>query len=86
MKSLSRPAGAENHQVYRLGRLVPSAAGKQQQGEVKFQPEKGARVIDMRSDVLTKPTPAMRDAMAHATADDEIYREDRTVLGKVQLL
>lgn len=42
--------------------------------------EKDARVIDMRSDVLTKPTPAVRAAMASATADDEIYREDKTVL------
>jgi len=85
MSSLSRLALAQSHQFYRLGRFVPSAAGKRQYGEVKFQPEKGARVIDMRSDVLTKPTPAMIDAMAHATADDEVYREDRTVLGKVQL-
>lgn len=87
MSSLSRLACAQSHQVYKVGRFVPSAAAVKRQygGDVQFQPEKGARVIDMRSDVLTKPTPAVRDAMAKASADDDVYREERTVLGNVQL-
>jgi threonine aldolase len=37
-------------------------------------------VIDLRSDTQTKPTPAMREAMAHAEVGDEQEREDPTVL------
>src|SRR5579884_4389878 len=39
-----------------------------------------AAVIDLRSDTQTKPTPAMRDAMARAAVGDEQEREDPTVL------
>lgn len=37
------------------------------------------RVIDLRSDTLTKPTPAMRKAMAEAEVGDDVYSEDPTV-------
>jgi threonine aldolase len=37
-------------------------------------------VIDLRSDTQTKPTPAMRAAMAQAEVGDEQEREDPTVL------
>jgi threonine aldolase len=37
------------------------------------------RVIDLRSDTLTQPTRAMRDAMANAEVGDEQKREDPTV-------
>jgi threonine aldolase len=36
-------------------------------------------VIDLRSDTVTKPTPAMRRAMAEAEVGDDVYREDPTV-------
>jgi len=36
-------------------------------------------MIDLRSDTVTKPTEAMRDAMAHAEVGDDVYREDPTV-------
>lgn len=36
-------------------------------------------VIDLRSDTVTHPTPAMRDAMANATVGDDVYGEDPTV-------
>jgi len=36
-------------------------------------------VIDLRSDTVTKPTPAMRRAMAEAAVGDDYYREDPTV-------
>ena len=39
-------------------------------------------VVDMRSDVLTKPTPRMLQAMTQASLDDDVFREDRTTLGK----
>jgi threonine aldolase len=35
--------------------------------------------IDLRSDTLTIPTPAMREAMATATVGDDVYGEDPTV-------
>ncbi len=37
-------------------------------------------MIDLRSDTQTKPSPAMRDAMARAEVGDEQRREDPTVL------
>jgi threonine aldolase len=36
-------------------------------------------VIDLRSDTLTQPTPAMREAMASAEVGDEQKREDPTI-------
>ncbi len=36
-------------------------------------------VIDLRSDTVTQPTPAMRRAMAEAEVGDDVYGEDPTV-------
>ena len=36
-------------------------------------------VIDLRSDTVTRPTPAMRSAMASADVGDDVYGEDPTV-------
>jgi threonine aldolase len=36
-------------------------------------------MIDLRSDTVTKPTPAMRQAMAGAEVGDDVYGEDPTV-------
>jgi len=35
--------------------------------------------IDLRSDTVTKPTPAMREAMANAVVGDDVYGEDPTI-------
>jgi threonine aldolase len=37
------------------------------------------RVVDLRSDTLTQPTPAMRRAMAEAQVGDDVFGEDPTV-------
>jgi threonine aldolase len=37
------------------------------------------KVIDLRSDTVTRPTPAMRAAMAAAEVGDDVYGEDPTV-------
>ena len=37
------------------------------------------RVIDLRSDTVTQPSPAMRAAMASAEVGDDVYGEDPTV-------
>ncbi|HEY7217307.1 MAG TPA: GntG family PLP-dependent aldolase [Candidatus Binatia bacterium] len=37
------------------------------------------RVIDLRSDTVTKPSPSMRQAMAKAEVGDDVYMEDPTV-------
>jgi threonine aldolase len=37
------------------------------------------KIIDLRSDTVTKPTPAMRAAMAEAEVGDDVYGEDPTV-------
>jgi threonine aldolase len=37
------------------------------------------RPIDLRSDTVTRPTPAMLDAMARAETGDDVYGEDPTV-------
>ncbi|MFP5378033.1 MAG: threonine aldolase family protein [Acidimicrobiia bacterium] len=36
-------------------------------------------VVDLRSDTVTRPTPAMRRAMADAEVGDDVYGEDPTV-------
>jgi threonine aldolase len=38
-----------------------------------------ASVVDLRSDTVTRPTPAMRRAMAEAEVGDDVYLEDPTV-------
>ena len=37
-------------------------------------------MIDLRSDTVTRPTPAMRRAMAEAEVGDDVYGEDPTVI------
>ena len=36
-------------------------------------------MIDLRSDTVTRPVPAMREAMAHAEVGDDVFGEDPTV-------
>ncbi|NNE35198.1 MAG: low specificity L-threonine aldolase, partial [Rhodothermales bacterium] len=36
-------------------------------------------MIDLRSDTVTKPSPAMRQAMANAEVGDDVFGEDPTV-------
>ena len=36
--------------------------------------------IDLRSDTVSHPTPAMREAMARAEVGDDVYRDDPTVI------
>jgi len=36
-------------------------------------------MIDLRSDTVTRPTPAMREAMARADVGDDVYGDDPTV-------
>ena len=42
--------------------------------------EKGMDVIDLRSDTVTHPTPAMRQAMAEAEVGDDVWGDDPTVI------
>jgi len=44
-------------------------------------PDESARaeIVDLRSDTVTKPTPAMRRAMAEAEVGDDVFGEDPTV-------
>jgi threonine aldolase len=37
------------------------------------------KTIDLRSDTVTQPTPAMRQAMAQAAVGDDVYGEDPTI-------
>jgi len=36
-------------------------------------------IVDLRSDTVTRPTPAMRRAMAEAEVGDDVYGEDPTL-------
>ena len=47
----------------------------------KMNGNQGSKVVDLRSDTLTKPTAAMRKAMAEAEVGDDVYGEDPTVNG-----
>ena len=45
-----------------------------------YSPSDATRTVcDLRSDTVTKPTPAMRRAMAEAEVGDDVYGEDPTV-------
>jgi len=39
----------------------------------------GQRIVDLRSDTVTRPTPGMREAMAAAEVGDDVYGDDPTV-------
>jgi threonine aldolase len=41
--------------------------------------ERGAPIVDLRSDTVTKPTPEMRKAMFEAEVGDDVYAEDPTI-------
>jgi threonine aldolase len=41
--------------------------------------------IDLRSDTVTKPTPAMREAMATAIVGDDVFEDDPTVIGMITI-
>ncbi len=66
--------GRKSHTMRRMrGRFAPrglSAVGRL--GEER-------PAIDLRSDTVTRPTPAMRRAMAEAEVGDDVYGEDPTV-------
>jgi threonine aldolase len=48
--------------------------------ERELHSQQGAsNVVDLRSDTVTRPTPAMRRAMAEADVGDDVYLEDPTV-------
>ena len=37
------------------------------------------RIVDLRSDTITQPTPAMRQAMANAEVGDDVFGEDPSI-------
>lgn len=39
----------------------------------------GIRIVDLRSDTVSRPTPEMREAMYRAAVGDDVYGEDPTV-------
>jgi threonine aldolase len=41
--------------------------------------ENTMRNVELRSDTMTRPTPAMRKAMAEAEVGDDVFGEDPTV-------
>jgi threonine aldolase len=55
------------------------AATRAQSVEESAGTPKAAAAIDLRSDTVTRPTPAMRRAMFEAEVGDDVYGEDPTV-------
>jgi threonine aldolase len=47
--------------------------------EAKSEAARATTTIDLRSDTVTRPTVAMRQAMVDAEVGDDVYREDPTV-------
>ncbi len=55
-------------------------SGTASQGAAELQMEaKRSSPVDLRSDTVTRPTPAMRRAMAEAEVGDDVYGEDPTI-------
>src|SRR5512142_3480756 len=57
--------GAGRHWHCRLNGIIPERVKRQ--------------MIDFRSDTITRPTPAMREAMARAEVGDDVFGDDPTV-------
>jgi threonine aldolase len=49
------------------------------QGKSRFGKACDMSVVELRSDTMTRPTPAMRQAMAQAEVGDDVFGEDPTV-------
>ncbi len=62
---MSNPASNESYEG-QIGSLASQRPGK-------------GNVIDLRSDTVTQPSPAMREAMYRAEVGDDVYGEDPTV-------
>lgn len=79
----SKPLSARDAAAAVLGRR--SERGYYNTGGKPSYPGPGgaahARVVDLRSDTVTKPGPAMRQAMAEADVGDDVMGEDPTVNG-----
>lgn len=56
--------------------------GQQLTSEALRGQVQAGEVIDLRSDVLTKPTERMKEAMKEATAGDDVFNEDHCVHGQ----
>ena len=58
------------------GQIHPAVAGGRGAAAAGFEI---MTVVDLRSDTITQPTPAMRRAMAEADVGDDVFGEDPTV-------
>jgi threonine aldolase len=58
-------------------RIVPDSWYEEERIMVPLTPD---RIVDLRSDTVTTPTPEMRRAMAEAEVGDDVFMEDPTVL------
>jgi hypothetical protein len=54
------------------------ASGYSRYASIIAVPPSAERIVDLRSDTVTKPTPAMRAAMARAVVGDDMVGEDPT--------
>lgn len=57
---------------------MPTQSATDPERDLK-SPKTEADIVDLRSDTVTRPTPAMRRAMAEAEVGDDVYLEDPTV-------
>lgn len=80
--ALDKPLQARNAAVAVLGQSF--ARGYYETGTPRFSRPGGAahvRLVDLRSDTVTKPGPAMRQAMSEAEVGDDVMGEDPTING-----
>ena len=61
------------------GRCTKNEDQKMMSDQVSGTPDSPAPLVDLRSDTVTRPTPAMRAAMAEAEVGDDVFGEDPTV-------
>ena len=64
----------------RSGTLTPQPRAIKAKEQAKDTPLAMPSPLDPRSDTLTRPTPAMRAAIAAAEVGDDVFGEDPTVL------
>ncbi|TRY53905.1 hypothetical protein DNTS_033669 [Danionella cerebrum] len=77
-KTVSGIVRVAHHCVHRAGAFQLNSK-RLYYGSRKTELSSALRIVDLRSDTVTKPGAAMRQAMAEAEVGDDVFGEDPTV-------
>lgn len=84
-KTLTLPARLVRHCLHKPRRVVCVDPVRLYYGSPQAATGSAVRTVDLRSDTVTKPGAAMRRAMAQAEDGDDVFGEDPTVNGSLDI-